>query len=111
MVDFGRCNLECGNRPGHRSSLKHVRDFPGHRLLENLAHSIGRSHRYGIAQDDSRASRGLGRNLLPIICLMRHRYLTPVCWADSLFRLGPQRQPRLCGIAHRADKYLALQAT
>jgi hypothetical protein len=27
---LGRSILECGNRGGHRSSLKHVREFPRH---------------------------------------------------------------------------------
>jgi hypothetical protein len=79
VVDFGRGILKCGNRPSHRASLEHVRNFSGHRLLENLADGIGRSHRYGITQDDTRASLGAGRELFPIVGLVRHRYLTPVC--------------------------------
>jgi hypothetical protein len=79
MVDFGRGILKCGNRASHRTSLKHVRDFPGHRLLENLANGIGRSHCYRITQDDARTSLGLGHKLLPIFGLVRHRGLTPVC--------------------------------
>jgi hypothetical protein len=73
MVDFGRGILKCGNRPSHRSRSS-MCNFPGHRLLEDLADGIGRSHRYGITQDDTRASLGLGRNLLPIFGLVRHRY-------------------------------------
>jgi hypothetical protein len=37
VVDFGRGILKRGNRPSHRASLEHVRNFSGHRLLENLA--------------------------------------------------------------------------
>jgi hypothetical protein len=74
MVDFGRGILKCGNRPSHRASLEHVRDFPGHRLLENLADGVGRSRRYGGAQDDMRASPGLGRELFPLDGLVLHSY-------------------------------------
>jgi hypothetical protein len=79
VVDFGRGILKRGNRPSHRPSLEHVRNFPGHPLLENLAEGIGRSHCYGITQDDTRARLGLGRQVLPIIPLVQHRSLTPVC--------------------------------
>jgi hypothetical protein len=51
-----------------------VRNFPGHRLLENLADGIGRSYRYRITQDDPSASLGLGHEILPTIGLVRHRY-------------------------------------
>ncbi|MEO8565998.1 MAG: hypothetical protein ABI541_06405 [Betaproteobacteria bacterium] len=114
MVYFGRGILKCGNRPSHRSSLKHVRNFPGHRLLENVADGIGRIHRHGITQDDTRASLGVGRKLLPIIGLVRHRYLTPVLLGQTLFQpleVVPRPQPRLCGIAHQAEKYVALKVT
>jgi hypothetical protein len=79
MVDLGRGILKCRNRRGHRPSLEHMRDFPGHRSLENLAERIGRSHRYGITQDNTRASLGPGCKLFPIICPVRHRSLTPMC--------------------------------
>jgi hypothetical protein len=72
MVNFGRGILKCRDRPGHRPSLEHVRDFPGHRLLENLADGVGRSRRYGVTQDDMRASLGLGRKLFPLDGLVPH---------------------------------------
>jgi hypothetical protein len=74
VVDFRRGILKRGNCASHRASLKHVRNFPGHRLLENLADGIGRSHRYCITKDDPSANLGLGRELLPIIGLVRHGY-------------------------------------
>jgi hypothetical protein len=72
-VDFGRGILERSNRPSHRTALEHVRNFPGHLLLENLADGIGRSHRYRIAKDDLSASLGLDGELLFVIGLVRHR--------------------------------------
>jgi hypothetical protein len=74
MVDFGRGILKCGNRPSHRPSLEHVRDFPGYRLLENLADGVGRSRRFGGTQDDVRASLGRGRELFPLDGLAPHSY-------------------------------------
>jgi hypothetical protein len=74
MVNFRRGIFKCRDRPSHRTSLKHVRNFPGHRLLENLADGIGRSYRCRITQDDPGASLGLGHEILPTIGLVRHRY-------------------------------------